>query len=471
MTELHHYQSYSLHLTSLQQKYCDESTLFLTKLRKSYEPYFHYYTNAEQEARDHHDDPHPKKIIRMQAMDELIQTSKIFETNWTDHVLYKMKKDEWAKPGKYPRMIGDLGVHASLAGFRVTDFLKVAESYEPTIENEIEIQFIKSPQQNVLRDTFSKLLNPPLRGYFCYFSDDSCFSIKVGNAIYTFNIDISSCDASHTRAIFNALVEVTPDVAKTDIQTLVKQLETPILLRSVANPKNQVLLATTGPKLYSGSTLTTRINNLACQLIGKSLSETSFDGCSSHDDIKTIIIQAAEQVGYQVTCEACPHYSQIQFLKHSPIFDSENLLQPFLNLGVLLRLSGVCKRDLPGRGDLRERARLFQHSLLMGVYPSISFDLIDDMRNSVAGDGAKGRTETHITSQITNILNYKVVTDSSDQPFRVTMEELNLRYPNVSTDEMCELVQDMGTAKFGVALACSAASKILHKDYGLICPR
>jgi hypothetical protein len=227
-----------------QKRFIDSHQHYLLKLKNLYTPYFVAYQGAVEECELHVSDPHPKKRLREDALRELHESSEIFKPLWVKDVLYKMKKDEWAKPGKYPRMIGDLGVAASLQGFRVTDYLKIAESYESTYHNGIKSEFVKSPSQAKLRQVFSQLIQPDARGYFCYFSDDSCFSITINYRTYMYNIDISSCDSSHTTSLFQALCDITPDVAQADMRALVDQLRLPIRIVSSSNPKNKVILKT-----------------------------------------------------------------------------------------------------------------------------------------------------------------------------------------------------------------------------------
>jgi hypothetical protein len=466
------YQVFDAELKRRQTSFIEKNKDFLLRLKTLYSSYFEYYLGMEEECHLHYGDPHIKRRIRIEAYNELLDSKALFHPLWVKQVVYKLKKDEWAKPNKYARMIGDLGVAASLQGFRVIDFMKVAEANEPIVVNGIETQFIKAPQQAVLREVFAKLINPPLRGYFCYFSDDSCFSVRVNKVVYRFNLDISSCDASHTPSLFQALRDTTPDVASNDMQRLIDQMKLPIKIRSVSNPKNTVLLKSKDgePHLYSGSTLTTRINNLANQLISLSLSNTDFNHCHSYSDVVTVIKTAAMDVGYIVSCQVASEYSHIQFLKHSPVYDVDGHLQPLLNLGVLLRSSGTCHRDLPGRGDLRERARLFQQLLLTGMYSNISFPLIDLMRKSVIGASPSIRDQKWIDHKLQPLLQYKVC--DNIEPFTVTHEESMRRYSHLATEhDFFELLQDYGNGTYGTVIANIAANAILTMDYSLGCSK
>lgn len=132
----------------------------------------------------------------------------------------------------------------------------------------------------------------------------------------------------------------------------------------------RVKLRSTCPVLYSGSTLTTFINNLASALICESIALSDINCISD-------IEQAALRVGYKVSIDACNRPCDLQFLKHSP---AGVTMFPLLNVGVLLRASGFCRGDLPGRGDLEKRASRQQAMLLNGMYPHVSFPFLHRLK-------------------------------------------------------------------------------------------
>lgn len=473
--EHHRYQSYHVELTRRQERFIRNHADFFQKMRDIYAVHLEDYLGKVDECVEHHDDPHAKRALRVQGYESLLGSANLFCREWVKRVTYKLKRGEWAKMGKYARMIGDLGVEASLAGFRLTEYLKKAESENVLSNRGVDMQFIKSPSQTVLRDAFEKLLSPPERGYFCYFSDDSCFSIRIDGRVYTFNLDISGCDASHTKHLFKALIDSVPINGAVDMADLVHQLECPIKITSVADSRNKISLSAEHAKLYSGSTITTRINNLANQMIAMALSEADFSSCLDYEDVQRVVMCAAEEVGYIVTCDYCSDYTGIQFLKHSPVIDTEGRMQPMLNLGVLLRLSGMCNGDLPGRGDLRERARLFQRGLLRGVYPRVSFPLLTAMRATTDGPEADSAQSVCITREVGRLVEYKVEDDEGDEAFEVTMSEVYRRYNEPTRGRPFhewygeELDDFLGNAGYGVAISCEGASMILEKDYGLSC--
>jgi hypothetical protein len=462
-----------------QKQFLAEHQDFLRALAKSYDPYFEHWLGAEEECRNHYDDPHPKREIRIQAYDDLVHGQAhwrdpgLFDRLWLLKVKYKMKKDEFAKPFKMPRVIGDLGVAASLQGFRLADVYKQAMSKEDIQYGNMRMHFCKAPSTDELRSSFSSLLNPPLgcKYYFVFFSDDSCLSVRNDDgSVATYNLDISGCDGSHTSAMFDALVMTTPDIAKDDMQVLVDQCKLPIVVQFAAAKETKVgekvlpaslclqpldvLTRKIGPRLYSGSTITTIINNLACVMGAVAVQEA--DANTSAE-----ICDAFATAGYKMTCDEAEDYSDIQFLKNSPAYDTDGNLQPLLNVGVLLRTAGTCKGDLPGRSKIpfEQRYNEYMGSVIGGMYPGISFPLIDAMRTWTATPSlASERATKHLRD-------YKHVFEGEAT---FTAAEVYRRY-KLTDLQIAELDEDFAPKGYGWYYASTGASAILDKDYGLAC--
>jgi hypothetical protein len=333
---------------------------------------------------------------------------------------------------------------------------------EPLTGTNYHLEFVKTPARDDLRRVFEFMRWPEKKYYGCYFSDDSCIAIKTGQGVLRYNLDISTCDASH-RSIFEAYPQLYPERLQKDVGVLISQCKLPMRIardNDDVGVKSIKLRSTVGPHLYSGSTITTSLNNLASLLILYSIVE--------HDaETPDEIVHAAREVGYHITVECCANLEQVQFLKHSPVYDIHQTLQPLLNIGVLLRLSGVCRGDLPGRGDIKTRAENFQKALLNGVYPRISFPLIDSMRKTVATANTDKRTQDQIDRQISSILAYKVV-DEEVESLEFAMESIALRY-QLKSSELEELMI-FSTCRYGEHYWTPGVIKILTLDYGLKAP-
>lgn len=461
-------EGYDELLQQNQGDFIASNSSFLDNLANKYNPTFDEYTNNVQEAQYHHDDPHDKRELRIQAWADLMEEGAIYNETWLTgphSFMYKMKRGETAKPGKVARGIADLGVSASLQAFRGAYFLKKAMAEEVIeVEGGI-IEFCPKPSPTSLIRIFEELKNPSKRFYFVYFSDDSCLSIRTeGGRVLRFNVDISSCDASHTKRLFDALIRITPENGKETMRQAVNQCKQPITVRSRADPKNKVTLKPTGPRLYSGSSITTVINNLANILIAYAIAGSTIN---SKEDVSS----AAESVGYIVTCIDCTEdWHLCQFLKHSPVMDSNGELRALLNIGVLLRTTGVCTGDLPGKKTepWEERAKRFQQTLLQGLYPRAKFNLIDNMKKACVTDiGAISKKENRqLSTMVAKITDYKVYGEDEDESFIIESSEVFKRY-GLNDLQIAEIELDFGRMGYEEHYHSSGTAAILKLDYGL----
>lgn len=432
---------------------------FLDSLRVKYAPYFADYTTVMEEAIEHHADKHEKRELRIHGMDNLLNGDGNIHGNWIrrNRTMWKLKKGEWAKPGKKPRMIVDLGVEASLFGFRLTNYLKLAQDGEPIRVNGGVIRFCKAPDMDALEDVFRNLIELEHRFYFVYFSDDACLSVRMKDgSIRFFNLDISSCDASHGPSVFEALLQVVPDHVKPDMKILISQCSAPLKITNRENAKESVVLVPKQPMLYSGWTGTTAINNLANIMIAYQISQ--LDDFENQNDIGA----AALRAGYIVTGYEKPldSYTKLQFLKHSPVYDIEGHLRPMLNLGVLLRASGMCNYDLPGRKTetMEDRAKKFQRGLIQGAYPRTEFELLKRMR-ATCGEGEAYKVTT---------FNMKVGIYDKYPSYEVADTEMYKRYDFTPLEQEV-FVASFGSCRFGELHSSLEAGKILTLDYDLAC--
>jgi hypothetical protein len=349
-------------------------------------------------------------------------------------------------------------VGASLRGFRLTNFLKEAQAKEVFEYKGGHMAFCKSPDMTELKRHFENLIDPPGRFYFLYFSDDACLAIRGPTGrVDRYNLDISSCDASHGSALFEQLIKIVPQgAAQHDMELLVAQCQLPLRIVSKSNSQHVLIVQPKEPKLYSGSTITTGINNLANLAIGISIAEAQYTG-QTVNGVSVEIQDAAEKAGYIITgCDALQEIEDIQFLKNSPVLDNAGQWHPMLNFGVFLRASGTCDGDLPGRGPLKSRAEAFQRGLLQGAYPRTHSEFLDTMRMTY-GNGPITETKTFERKvEAGQYPAYDVNSDSFCKRYRLDSTEYN----DVLT---------FAQGGYGLAHNAPGLSKILTKDYGLKC--
>jgi len=451
-------------LCARQEKFIFDNEITLALIAKRYAPYFEKWEGVVEEMLHHVEDVHDKRKMRMAARDELNLTGQVHnhESGWTGRtakrlepfVTIKGKSQELMKPDKAIRTVVDIGLSGSLLTFRLAEYLKIAQSKE-----ELElfgglVIFVKAPRPDVLQRCFDLLYMPPGRFTFIYFSDDSCLSFWEDGVVKYFNLDISSCDASHTGALFEAFKRMFPACASTAAQEAIDQCQAPLRIRSRSQKGKSVVIRPLEPRGYSGSGLTTAFNNFACLLIIMAI--------AGPGNIQSATLaERAENAGYILTgTTPLKRFQEIQFLKHSPVWSLDHWC-PVLNLGVLFRASGFCKYDLPGRGAIEPRARTFQHLLLKGMYPYVSFPFIDSFKKSnPPGDMAFELYEKSVDAAV----NKKVVRDVSYPMHQLTDEEVFLRY-DPTVEDFADL-QVAGTATFGDAVNFRIVDKILKLDYG-----
>ena len=430
-----------------------------------------YRTNA----RLHHDDPHQKRLLRILAWKEGALDGTAETETWlrNDQLEYKMKKGEVAKNGKKPRGIGDLGVLASLMGFYFTKCLKNSTAKAEFEHRGVQFVFCPKPSTTALRDVFENLYTPERRGYFVCFSDDACLALRLPNGgFFRANLDISSCDSSHTNAIFALFRYLSPDKECAD--GLLRQCRAPFSIRSIdENGKKGREKCVFRPKkhmLYSGSTITTVLNVYANFLIFLAIAELPPALATPQ-----LMKRAAARAGYIITVDEAKRFEHIQFLKHSPALDTRGRWQPLLNFGVLLRSSGRCNGDIPGRGTYRERAAYFQQSLLRGMYPRVQTPFIDRMKNLDRPSNLTLKSKDAIDRSISSLLQYKVECDD-DEVLHFTTVAAFRRYsgktdgPNLDHSDIEQLLSFSSDCGFGDHFAAPASAAILHADYELTTP-
>jgi len=438
------------------------------------------YTHRFDEIYERVNDPHPKKRLRQEAVKSLMEfdyKATRYDRLWLDKVWIKEKADEIAKPNKAPRSIADLGVKASLQGFLPTKRMKKWMALHPLkLERDGRtaiIEFVETPKFETLTKVFRQLIDPPCDFYFVYFSDDACFSMRTPHGIARFNIDIRKCDKSHRPAIFEALIRTAPWQIRQEIEILVEQCCLPLIIKSRTHQGVSVTCQmvesdgeTPRPYLPSGSTITTLINNIANQNIGRALFEVHPGLIDNTPASMLLLEQACERVGYSVSGFEDPWkaYHQLQFLKHTPAMcegpDGFGYY-PLLNPGVLLRAIGTCKGDLPGPSSMpiEERAAAMNAGILQGMYPRTHCPFLSSMRANF------GHATPEVEQRLGREQLYKSYCVSSTQDIYLTDAEFFVRY-GLDTGDLAD-AHEFANGGFGYRSASPFVDKLLRLDYGL----
>lgn len=294
-------------------------------------------------SRDFAEEPHLKKFERVLAVTTMESNVALF-----DGKLKKVEakvKYETAKHEKIPRQYITLGSEAAMCFPDIPRFMKHAMTKSCEVSNNrASLQFIAEVSMKHMDHWAHETLEMHNRrvggkrfiGF--YHSDDTHFTCKlrIGGEDCTVScgIDIKKCDLSHGPGIFvtsMALIEEILGLPVPNYLMLFKQLMSNILLKHPDPARSDfALFRCKHIMLFSGSVLTTFINNVASVLILCSLVEGFVNNVewTSVEAVKSEIIGCAARIGYDVSIDsftstrynqACHRLPNEVFLKHFPV--------------------------------------------------------------------------------------------------------------------------------------------------------
>jgi len=400
---------------------------------------------------------HPKKVLRVNSRRDLLADGRIHHPTFLRQVDYKCKPDELLANNKYLRAVGDCTTIGSLKCGYYMDHVKNA--FRCTFQSGMgRCEFVKTPELGKLRDVFRKLLFPKKGFYFPFFSDDSCAGFRCLDGTLVANLDISACDGSNYRPVFNLLREamsVDPRFDE-DVQGAFEQLCAVAKITDPTDYKNKVFIKPKGPVLYSGSVLTTSVNNMANTLIFLAIADAWRPTMTKAQTI-VCVRQAAERVGFILKVDVCSCMGDVQFLKHSPCVNDKGSIDAILNLGVLFRGFGTVVRDLPGKTKtgLEKRADVFNSEVVRGWVHIGEHQVHDAFKTKII----KTRSSKPVSQ------GWLVDNVTGRQLGRISGGELTRRYrlPPSMLDELTGMIVD---SKVGDFICHPALDVILSKDYG-----
>jgi hypothetical protein len=390
----------------------------------------------------------PKRGLRLHEANVLHSRGEFSRTR-VKMVDYKVKKEELLAPKKKLRAVADLTVGGSTLGGYIMDYIKQAFEEPDYIDGHVSV-FVKKAEKRKLLDNFEKLIELDGLSHFVYHSDDSCLSIRCADGVWTGNLDISACDASNGNGVFELMQEMflVNEMFNDDLKGCFEQLELPFKVQSCDKDHSVVFTHAKHKLLFSGSTLTTLVNNVANSLIRLALLSI-FEVTTTVSEIEGVIERAAAMAGFLVKCQRCREASQLQFLKHSPFFVSgEWVIQ--VNLGTLMRGFGHCSLDLPGRRKegFRRRARRYVSDVVKSYVHAGDNDLLRAMRKLVVKD-SKFVEDKEFASSVTYVPN----------------EVLGMRY-GLSAGQLDELFCMFANSGYGDVIHNDVIDTIMSLDYG-----
>jgi len=415
-------------------------------------------TDAESARNEWCNATHPKKVLRVNAQRDLFADGRLHShSTYMRCVDYKCKTGELLPDKKYLRAVGDCTTLGSLKCGYYMDHVKTA--FEGTFQSGYgRCEFVKLPDLSKLRSVFRKLLFPKRGFYFSFFSDDSCVGFKCSNGTLVANLDISACDGSNYRPVFDILREAMSVDSRFNLDVLgaFLQLEAYAKVTDPTDSRNKLLMKPVGPVLYSGSVLTTSVNNMANTLIFLSIAIRWRPEMTKEETI-VLIRESANRMGFILKVDICHVMSDVQFLKHSPHLNQNGVIDAVLNLGVLMRGFGTVVRDLPGssKDNLRDRCNVFNSEVIRGWIHVGNHIITHAFRTKIiAKRSKKPISQGWIVDNVTG-----------RQLGNISTSELATRYrlPEVQLEELAEMIV---YAKVGDFICHPALDVIMAKDYG-----
>lgn len=401
--------------------------------------------------------PNAKRPLRQRVNQSWIDNARLRKKG----IGYKLKKGETLPRGKQ-RGIGDLGVERTQeTAFCVPGF-KDAWSV-PYKSGSYTGIFVGSPDKTVLSDIFGRLWDGH-ETMFAYFSDDSCFACDCVDGRLVFNADIKKCDNSHFDPIFEMLFELlaydldgNPVSVFPHLKEAFAFLSEDVTMRNTNNFHEKIKYVFNSARLFSGSVLTTLVNNFANWLIFMHLKKLAPDTkILTKDEVMRLYVKAGELAGYITKVQICTCLEDVQFLKHSAsLVDGEYV--PWMNLGVWYRMFGTFAGDLPGRGDIGERARSFVSDVVVSR---------ENWGNHVVNNSFKHLVRRSKIRMTGNAYREAMIVKSIGRTEKWIDESLLAKRYGVSvTDilELCELTR--GSDVFD-CVSHPVLNKIYSKDYG-----
>jgi len=407
--------------------------------------------------------PHAKKKLRLRTRDEAYAMGGNDKDD-TKPVEFKCKNGELLAAHK-KRGIGDLGAMRTDATAHVMDSIKEAWS-KPYVSRNATLTYVKSADKDSLRSVFRDLLEPA-RGKitFVYHSDDSCVGAMCKDGLVTFNGDIRACDGSHRTAMFNTLEHLlaitagVPNVHRDALARAFDYLRRDLVVPFPKDRRQKVRYKFLTMRLYSGSTLTTLINNFANWLIGLELSLLVPDASMvTKEEFKNAYRTAGENVGYILKIVDCSCPEQLQFLKHSPSYVGGEI-EPWMNLGTYVRGFGTFDGDLPHvKSGYKAAAAAFVSDVVKGRRNWGNHVFNDAFAHLVVSGTSKHARIIRCVQELTS-------KSEGEVRLRVPVEALAARYGCEPT-ELEELCHGIRSAGLGDLVCYPLVSRIYSMDYG-----
>jgi len=405
---------------------------------------------------------HPKKKLRMKTDAEFLKFEGKPRT--MTHVSYKLKNYELLADGK-KRAIADLGSENTQDSAHDIPSIKSAMSY-PFVHNNLTSEYVKTATHDNLSRVLGSLLNTE-RGkiYFVYSSDDSCVGAGCKDGPVYFNGDVRACDGSHRTAFFNlieqflTITDGLDNAHATSVRRAMEYLKLPLVMRNPEEYREKVTYVFSTMRLYSGSSLTTTINNFANLFISFALERRAPDPSKmTKEQFKHAYLMAGEDVGYLLKVDSCDFPEDLMFLKHFPSV-VDGVVVPVVALGTWVRGFGTFVGDLPGKTSdgIINRAKAFVNDVVVSR---------DNWGNHALRDSFQHLRCNHTVVMTGNAYREALTSRSiGSTNIRVPDESLLRRY-RISSCELENLCSRISSSDVGTVICDKTAHVMYIKDYG-----
>jgi len=380
------------------------------------------------------------------------------------HVTYKLKNHELLLDSK-KRAIGDLGADNTQDSAYDMPSVKMAMSH-PFEHNNLTTEYVKTASHLVLQRVLGGLLNVDRnKMYFIYSSDDSCVAAGCKDGRVYFNGDVRACDGSHRTRFFNlveqflCITDGLDNAHAASVRRAMEYLKLPLVMRNPEQYREKVTYVFNTMRLYSGSSLTTTINNFANLFISFALERrVPYPERLTKAEFKHAYLMAGEDVGYLLKVDSCESPEDLMFLKHFPSV-VDGIVVPVVALGTWIRGFGTFVGDLPGRSKdgAETRAKAFVSDVIISRDNWGDHRMRDSFQHlrcnhTVVMTGNAYREA--LTSRSIGRTNIRVPDESIMRRYRITSSEY---------EHLCSLIAHAG---IGDVICNVTATKIYMRDYG-----
>lgn len=412
--------------------------------------------------------PHPKAKLYSNYITDARKLCNIIENRKTFRGSFK---NEPGKTGKVGRLFATIE-EGTLADVVSAPILKFAFKQEVNLseivdqQNNVYYQFCGFKPWSILGykslqfiaifaecqeakssdDLFVRVLACPLNtAFYIYYSDDGFLVINIGGMIYIFETDISSCDSSNKLPIFAAAKYLSDKSGcGKGIDILLAQCAGVVTLDNPDCIDESVTIQPTCYMEYSGTRLTTVLNNLASLAVALGIAEEYAEEGYDVEEHVDAIIKGASRYGYVITCAQRTSFNAVSFLKRS-----YNGTFSWLNFGCILRSFGSV-HGVPRADSFSMTKTDFDKSSPAELTTRLVKMCLDSLVNEPP-------------NLLVNALRCRL--DLPPLPETLTRNDLNERYHG-EEHEWDALFDCLATIKAGDVIKLPILEKIFNVDYG-----